>query len=116
MARILVADDEPTDLALLDTILRGAGHQVLMVATGSAAAEAIKNRPFDLVITDLAMPEGNGLDLIREIRKDFPKLPVIVISGFAPEYLQRAGDLGADFILPKPIDPETLLALVAMAL
>jgi CheY-like chemotaxis protein len=116
MAKILIVDDEPTDRALLDTILREAGHQILMVANGSSAAEVLKDRPFDLVITDVAMREGTGLDLIRKIREDSQKLPVIAVSGFAPEYLARAGDLGADFTLTKPIDRAALLALVEKVL
>jgi CheY-like chemotaxis protein len=116
MAKILLVDDEPTDRALLDTLLRDAGHQVVMVANGSGAAEVLDDHPFDLVVTDVAMREGTGLDLIRKVRKDFQSLPVIAVSGFAPEYLERAGDLGADFTLSKPVEPEAFLAVVRRAL
>jgi CheY-like chemotaxis protein len=116
MARILVADDETADRTLVDAVLRSAGYQVLSVVGGSSGIEAVRSRPFDLVITDVAMPEGTGLELIREIREGSEDLPVIVISGFAPEYLERAEELGASFVLSKPVEPDSLLEVVTRAL
>src|SRR5687768_2285237 len=104
---ILVADDEDSIRSLLEHFLSSAGHSVVIVGSAREACEAIARRPFDLIITDVLMPDGDGLDLITESRKLQPNARILAISGGGrylegSDYLKLARGLGAHTAMMKP--------------
>jgi two-component system cell cycle sensor histidine kinase/response regulator CckA len=112
-AAILVVDDDPTIRLLLQDILTGAGYQVIAAPDGKQAIELIKRQWVDLVITDLFMPEREGLETIRDLLVSRPSLPIIAISGQGHEFLSVARLLGARATVAKPFLSEELLKTVA---
>ena len=81
MARILIIDDEPTILLMLKKMLERSGYVVDMAINGKEGMELFAKFPADLIITDIVMPEKEGLETIREIKKDHPHVKIIAISG-----------------------------------
>ena len=81
MARILVVDDEEGIRTLLRNILVREGHHVTTAADGVEALQVVDTQPVDLVITDLIMPEKEGVETISELRKRFPAVKIIAMSG-----------------------------------
>lgn len=112
MARILIVDDEELDRVLLRAVLEHAGHELLFAGDGRTAINLYKLNKMDVVVTDIAMPDLNGLRLIQELRADSKELPIIAISGVSAEQLDLAQDYGANFVLYKPVDPQKLVAMV----
>jgi len=116
MSKILVVDDESHVREILDRILSNAGHQVVTAPDGNAALEMPREASFELVITDLIMPEKEGIETIRELLALEPRPRIIAMSGggrVGPvDYLEAAESLGADASLAKPFDPERVLAVV----
>ena len=111
--RILVVDDDAAIRRVLRQVLTGYGYEVSEAADGNEALTEINRRTVSLVITDLAMPEKEGLETIREIRRDHRELKVIAMSGaFGPEMLETAEYLGADDAMMKPISAEVVLEKV----
>src|SRR5947208_389358 len=104
MARILVIEDDPGMRVLLEEALAGAGHEVLAAVNGKEGVLLFRAHPANLVITDLFMPEQEGLETIRQLRSVNPALKIIAISGAAPEWrvLEMAKHLGAQKTLAKP--------------
>jgi CheY-like chemotaxis protein len=116
-ARILVVDDEAAVRRLLRRILERDGYEVLEAANGRLAVEQICAGPVDLVITDLVMPEQEGIETIQQLRRDYPALGIIALSGAGQgTYLAVTAALGADRSLAKPVLPELLLAEVERVL
>lgn len=112
MARVLVVDDDEVTRLILGRILEDAGHEVTYAGDGKAAAGVFSVGRFDLVFTDLAMPEKNGLLLIKELQELDWKLPIIAMSGTNAEQLLMAEDFGAKEVLYKPLEPEAVLGAV----
>lgn len=112
MARILIVDDEEVDRVLERVILEKAGHELYYAGDGHVALAVCREVDIELVLTDLAMPEFNGLRFIKELREEGFRLPVIAISGWAKDQLDLAEDYGADLTLFKPIDGDELLKAV----
>jgi CheY-like chemotaxis protein len=112
MAKILVVDDEEMDRVLERTILEAAGHQLFFAHEGKAALKVCEDIAIDLVITDLAMPDFNGLRFIKELREEGVEIPIIAVSGRAPDQLDLAESYGADLALVKPLDGDELLKAV----
>jgi len=115
MATILVVDDYSTSQRLLGFILRQNDHTVVTAIHGRGALEQLAERSIDLVITDLSMPEMDGMTLLQELRANprFQNLPVIILTGSA--YAQdntRAKAAGATLFLTKPVESEELIAMV----
>ena len=114
MATILVIDDLAPVRTLLRTVLERAGHEVTEAPNGRLGLAAYREKPADLVITDLLMPEMNGLDMILELTRAFLNVKVIAISG-APD-TDTAFDavklLGVRHTLSKPISMDALLKAV----
>lgn len=108
MARILVVDDEEMDRVLVRTILESAGHELFYASDGEVALQVCREIGIDLVVTDLAMPDFNGLRFIKELREERLDIPVIAISGWAADQLDLAEDYGADLTLFKPVDGDQL--------
>jgi len=110
--RLLVTDDDPAILQILRSALKGAGYDVLTAEGGAAALGLVRSERLDLVLTDLAMPAGDGFELIAAIRK-LGDLPIVVLSvrGGDSDKI-RALDLGADDYVTKPCSIPELLARV----
>jgi CheY-like chemotaxis protein len=118
MARILVIDDEPDMRAMLELILKSAGHEVILAADGREGVERYRTSPADLVITDIYMPKQDGLETIRELRSCFPEVAIIAMSG-SPDsgtMLSIAQNLAAVEVLRKPFVADELIAAVEKAL
>ena len=116
MTRILVVDDEEAIRGLLRKLLEKVGYKVATAANGREAISLHRSEPADLIITDILMPEKEGIQTIYELRRQFSDLKFIAISGggrFGPRnYLDLAGKIGADCTLAKPLDPKQLLEAV----
>lgn len=113
MADILIIDDDRQMRRLLRRILTGAGHTVHEAENGRAGVELFERQPAALVITDIVMPDMEGIETIVSLRRDNPAVPIIAISGGTdPVYLRAASGLGATASLEKPFQPDRLLALV----
>lgn len=105
--RILVADDEESVLSVLTEILRGLGHDVVPALGGPAAIEALRAHTFDLVFTDLGMPEVNGWDLAAAVKAKSPECAVVLVSGWGFQLEEEAThSRGVDLVLPKPFSFE----------
>ena len=116
-ATIVVADDEPAIRSLLRKILTAAGYTVLEAKDGKEAVRQIEASDADLLITDLAMPEQEGIETIRPLRSKRPRLKIIAMSGvFAGPMLRAAEALGAHASIAKPIQAEALLEIVTRVL
>ena len=118
MARILVIDDDPDMRAMLEQTLKAAGHEVISAADGKEGMEQHCTSPADLVITDLYMPNQEGLETIGELRRRFPEVAIIAMSGktAALTMLSVAQKFGAVGILQKPFAADELIAAVEKAL
>ena len=113
MARILIIDDQPEVREVMQRILTGAGYQVEVAAGGDLGIRLHEQQPFDLIMTDLVMPDKEGIETIMEIRRSDRKVKIIAISGFVETpYLESARLLGADRILTKPCPRQRLLDTV----
>ncbi len=100
--RILVIDDEETMRGYLRMVLEKEGYAVSDAANGHEGLAACHADLPDLVITDLVMPNKGGLETIRDLKRDFPQLHIIAISGFGNDHeMQAARSLGADHVWPK---------------
>ena len=113
MGRILVIDDDIEVREMLKQYFERAGYDVLVAADGKAATSLQHESPADLVITDIVMPEKEGLETIMEFRRDFPSVKVIAISGGgkieANKYLTIARALGAQKTFAKPFELKEVL-------
>jgi CheY-like chemotaxis protein len=120
MRNILVVDDDGQIRNLINTILKEAGYLVRVAGNGNEASQLLNQWEPDLIITDIAMPEKAGTELIQEIRTHHPTIRIIAISGAQTVqpgiYLRMANSLGADHILAKPFLPDDLLRIVKVAL
>ena len=112
MARIIVVDDEPSIRTLVARILARAQHDVREAANGLEGVAAHRADPADLVITDLYMPEQDGIETIRQIREFSPDTRILAMSGGgaggSTDALIDAGLFGADVVLQKPFTPQEL--------
>lgn len=117
MARILVIDDEAPVRVLIEQILRPAGHEVISVANAEEALKQYRAAPADLVITDLILPSEAGVEIIIQLRRESPKLPIIAMSGkpAGGTLLDIARRLGTA-VLAKPFSAAALTAAVAKLL
>ena len=118
MAEILVIDDDPRLRRLLARVLKNAGHTVHEAANGTAGIRLFRQVRPALVITDLVMPDAEGIETIQELRRDAPTLPILAISGGSNHslYLRAAIKLGATASLGKPFGNDDLLRVVAILL
>jgi DNA-binding response OmpR family regulator len=113
---ILIVDDERELREMMQRFLTEEGYAVTCAADGVEASKQILARPVDLVITDLIMPEKDGIQLMNEMRWKHPQLRIIAMSGGGhvprEQYLRIARGLGADAVLEKPFSNNTLLETV----
>jgi DNA-binding NtrC family response regulator len=119
MTRILVIDDDATIRGVIERVLKRAGYEVVMAVNGEDGLEQHRTNPANLIITDLFMPQREGLETIIQLRREFPAVPVVAISGeksTSSNMLTAAAKLGAAKVLEKPFDSKTLLGVVQDAL
>jgi len=120
MQSILVIDDDKLMRLALARILISSGFNVVQAADGDEGLQLYRSQEFDLVITDLIMPDKEGIQIIRELRKENSKIRIIAMSaggrGGATDYLKWARLMGAKQCLSKPIKREELLNAVTAVL
>ena len=118
MSRILVVDDEPVVRELTVEILRRSGYNPHGVPSAKQALELLDEEPFDLVVSDVVMPEMTGVEFLYELRERLPDLPVLLMTGGSkePERATKAVALGACSLLYKPFTHAELKAAVEAAL
>ena len=113
---ILVIDDDESIRAVFTRFLSAQGYRVVCADNGKEGLRLLESDPPDLVITDIMMPEADGLEVVMAIRQKDKKLPVIAISGgmrAAPmDFLPMVKKFGADTVLYKPVEMEDLLEVV----
>ncbi|MGD2098831.1 MAG: response regulator [Desulfobacterales bacterium] len=116
MERILIIDDETQIRSMLRLMLERVGYEVVEAADGMEGIRQYRDNPADLIITDLIMPNKDGIGMIIELKKEFPQVKIIAMSGGGvnrPEgYLDGAKKLGATRTLTKPIDRDEMLNAV----
>jgi len=126
MASILIIDDEENIRDSLQMVLERAGYEVRVASDGNEAIELQREKPAQLVITDIKMPEKDGVRTIKEMRREFPAVRIIAISGggsveplaYKPgaitttAYLAAAKEVGADRVFAKPFDRKNLIQAV----
>jgi CheY-like chemotaxis protein len=115
--RLLVADDDADTRQSMRLLLERAGHEVELAADGAKALEAQRSRACDVLVTDIFMGESDGIDAIRNFRREFPKVRIVAMSGGrgsirGGSYLTTAGIIGADATLLKPFDVRQLLDML----
>jgi len=118
VSRILVVDDEPSVRDLTVEILRRSGHRPLGTPSARDALELVEQERFDLVVSDVMMPEMTGVELVHELRARRHRVPVILMTGGSqdPQRTVNAVKLGATRLLHKPFSQDELRAAVVEAL
>jgi CheY-like chemotaxis protein len=106
--RILVVDDTETMRLLLSRYLGTLGHEVTAVGSGLEVPTLLKARAFDAVVTDVAMPECSGWEVLRAARAAHPGLPVIFMTGWDDTHGREAGGVAPDAVLDKPVTLERI--------
>ncbi len=113
MARILIMDDDSLIRRLLRQVLEGEGYEVVEASDGTQGINLNRKMHCDLIITDIIMPEKEGIETIGELRREFKGIKIIAMSGggrIGPDaYLKMAKDFGAMRTIVKPINREELL-------
>jgi YesN/AraC family two-component response regulator len=116
MALILIIDDEPQIRSMLKLMLERDGYEVAEAPDGIEGIRVYRQKPADLIITDLIMPNKDGIGMIIDLKKEFPQVKIIAMSGGGlnkPEgYLKGAKKLGAACTLTKPIDRDEMLRAI----
>jgi DNA-binding response OmpR family regulator len=113
MKRILVIDDDARVRSVIVDTLAAEGYAVEAAENGDVGQRMFRSAPFDLIVTDLFMPEKEGIETIIELRRDFPAVKILALSGGATSQLRMAQILGANRWLRKPFDIKDLISSVA---
>ncbi|MBF0409354.1 MAG: response regulator [Candidatus Riflebacteria bacterium] len=120
MARILIIDDDELVNGMLVQLLSNEGYEVESTIDGNCGLKLWETRQFDLVVTDILMPEKEGFEIIIEIRKKNKTVPIIAISGggkIGPEeYLELAKTFGANHVFLKPFDTRSFCLAIKKCL
>lgn len=110
--RVLVIEDDPQLLKLYQKKLTTEGFEISLATNGKEGIELYRRERPDLVVTDIVMPEKEGLEMIRELKQEFPDVKIIAVSGGGRNdptaYLKVAGHIGAKRTFAKPIDWQEL--------
>ncbi len=116
-AKILVVDDEPDILEVIEKILRDRGFEVGTAANGAVALERLAEGGYDLILSDVKMPELDGLELLQKVSLLYPEIPMVILSAFANiQDAVVAIKLGAFDYIAKPVYPDDLLLSIDRAL
>jgi DNA-binding response OmpR family regulator len=112
--KVLVIDDDHLVRYALSRILQRNGYDVLTASDGKRAMALLRDELADVVITDIIMPEQEGIETIEKLRREYPKIKIIAISGGGRirnvDFLEMAHSFGADDVLAKPFEAGELLA------
>ena len=115
-SRVLLIDDNVDLTSMLSLCLQADGVDVIVAADGEAGLALMEDQPVDVVVTDLFMPDKDGIETIVELKKRYPDVKIVVMSGFTSiggtDYLGVARELGAVTTLKKPFDPAELSKVV----
>jgi len=116
ISRVLVIDDDPSVRDMIREVLEGEGHEISVAEDGVAGSLLFQRMPFDLVITDIVMPNQDGLETIRVLHRERPDLPILAISGGGRyawnDVLETAALFGASQTLSKPFSVQALVTAV----
>jgi two-component system response regulator PilR (NtrC family) len=113
MSNILIVDDEQSYRQLLSLVFEGDGHTIRTAANGLEALTLLQAEPADVVISDVKMPDMDGIEMLRSIRETLPDLGIVFMTAFASvEAAREAFKLGADDFIQKPFDVEELKLIV----
>jgi twitching motility two-component system response regulator PilH len=116
MAKVMVVDDAYSDLKLMESILRGAGHQVVSLSDGDKLEDQLEAEHPDVLLLDIVLPRRNGYEILRALRRDTrtSKTPVVLVSSKNQESDRAWGKKqGADEYLSKPFTSDELLSVVS---
>lgn len=114
MANVLIVDDDENDRLLMRALL-GEGHELYMASNGEQALKLYLRHPIDVVVTDIQMPKGDGLELIGALKGLDPDAAIVAVSGQDPQKLELAELAGARTVLRKPLTRQVLSAAVEEA-
>lgn len=119
MPRILVVDDSAGLREIMSIGLRASGYEVAQAGDGRRALRLQREKPYEVIVTDLFMPEMDGIETIQTLRQEFPDIAIVAISGVptrtGADFLEVAAKLGADRVLRKPFTiPELVEAVEAV--
>lgn len=115
--RILVMEDEVNVANALEMVLNEEGYEVNVAMTGNSALEHVRRSSYDLLVADLRLPDIDGMEVIREVKRDRPDTEVVVITGFSTvSSAVEAMKLGAFDYLPKPFTEDEIKGIVGAAL
>lgn len=116
-AHLLIVEDDAEMRDLLRKVLEKEGYRISLARDGREATATLSRKPFDLVVTDMLMPDDGGLELLRSIRQSLPTLPVIIITAFGDwGSYSRALELGAAGFISKPLRMAELITAIQTAL
>src|SRR5271170_7970694 len=116
-AKVMVVDDSEDVRDLISTLLKGNGHEPIEKASAAQLLASFAEAQPDAILLDLQMPDGNGLDLLPQIKKQWPNVEVIMLTGHASyDVAVEATKRGAYHFQEKPFDPKTLLVSLERAL
>ena len=115
MAKVMVVDDAYSELKLMESILRNAGHQVVALIDGESLEDKVSSERPDVVLLDIVLPKRNGFELLRSLKKNeqTKTTPIVLVSSKNQESDKAWGRRqGADDYLPKPFTSDQLLTMV----
>lgn len=117
MSRILIAEDDQAVREFVSRALRHDGHDVMAVSDGQQALDMLEREKFDMVLADIVMPQLDGIALALKVSKDYPDLPILLMTGYAAER-QRAHNLDALIhdVITKPFTLKEICVAVNVAL
>jgi CheY-like chemotaxis protein len=116
MLRLLVVEDHGDTADMMKLMLESEGHEVALAGDVETALEKASQEEFDLLISDLGLPDGSGLDLMRELRARGRNLPGIALSGYGQEEdVRRSREAGFIAHVIKPVDMDRMMAVLADA-
>jgi CheY-like chemotaxis protein len=118
---VLVVDDDDALRGIVSTLLKTEGYSPVGVTNGQEGLEALKRQPVDVILTDILMPQKDGLEFIEEVRERLPFVPIVAFSGgghwLKQEYCMKAAkSLGANVVIRKPFDRQALLDAIDEAI
>ena len=117
MANILIVDDEQSYRQLLSLVFQEEGHELRTAMNGRQALDEVQREPADVIVSDVKMPDMDGIELLRAVRETLPDIGVILMTAFASvDTAREAFKLGADDFIQKPFDVEELKLIVRKTL